>query len=295
MQVRVTAAVEQAPAKINLTLRVLGRRADGYHELESLVAFADVADTLTLAAGRDAHARCLRSVSPRPAARPADNLVLKALDALAQRVDGLKAGRFTLDEESAGRGRHRRRLGRRGGGVAAAGARQRHRARRSAAAPRPRSRSAPTCRSASNRARASCAASAKSCRRRWRCRRCRRCWSIRACRWRRATCSPNSLGAPGGREVARRRAGDADALIDYLAAPRQRPDPGRDRLRAGDRRCARRAARAAGRAAGAHVGLGPTCFALFGSRDEAAAAAQRLKAVAPGLVDRATSVELARP
>ena len=40
--------LEKAPAKINLTLRVLGRRADGYHELESLVAFADVADTLTL-------------------------------------------------------------------------------------------------------------------------------------------------------------------------------------------------------------------------------------------------------
>ena len=38
-------------AKINLTLRVLGRRADGYHELESLVVFADVADTLTLEPG----------------------------------------------------------------------------------------------------------------------------------------------------------------------------------------------------------------------------------------------------
>jgi len=42
------ALVEQAPAKINLTLRVLGRRADGYHELESLVAFAGLADRLTL-------------------------------------------------------------------------------------------------------------------------------------------------------------------------------------------------------------------------------------------------------
>ncbi len=43
--------VEQAPAKINLTLRVLRRRADGYHELESLVAFADLADTLALQPG----------------------------------------------------------------------------------------------------------------------------------------------------------------------------------------------------------------------------------------------------
>ena len=39
---------EFAPAKINLTLKVMGKRPDGYHELESLVAFADVGDHLTL-------------------------------------------------------------------------------------------------------------------------------------------------------------------------------------------------------------------------------------------------------
>ncbi len=37
-----------APAKINLTLHVIGQRADGYHELDSLVAFAPVGDELTL-------------------------------------------------------------------------------------------------------------------------------------------------------------------------------------------------------------------------------------------------------
>ena len=36
-----------APAKINLALHVLGRRADGYHELDSIVAFANVGDWLT--------------------------------------------------------------------------------------------------------------------------------------------------------------------------------------------------------------------------------------------------------
>lgn len=39
---------ELAPAKINLALHVLGRRPDGYHELDSIVAFADVADRLTI-------------------------------------------------------------------------------------------------------------------------------------------------------------------------------------------------------------------------------------------------------
>ena len=36
-----------APAKVNLALHVLGRRADGYHDLDSIVVFADVGDRLT--------------------------------------------------------------------------------------------------------------------------------------------------------------------------------------------------------------------------------------------------------
>ncbi len=42
-----------APAKINLTLHVTGQRADGYHLLDSLVAFADVGDQLEFAPGPD--------------------------------------------------------------------------------------------------------------------------------------------------------------------------------------------------------------------------------------------------
>ena len=86
---------ERAPAKINLTLRVTGRRADGYHELESLVVFAAVGDTLTFAPGR---ALALTADGPTAAAAGSidDNLVLKAARALAERVGGLKLGRFTL-------------------------------------------------------------------------------------------------------------------------------------------------------------------------------------------------------
>ena len=39
-----------APAKINLCLHVTGKRADGYHLLDTLVAFADIGDTVTLGA-----------------------------------------------------------------------------------------------------------------------------------------------------------------------------------------------------------------------------------------------------
>ncbi|HEY0835874.1 MAG TPA: 4-(cytidine 5'-diphospho)-2-C-methyl-D-erythritol kinase, partial [Azospirillum sp.] len=43
--------VEAAPAKLNLYLHVLGRRDDGLHELDSLVVFADVGDTVTARPG----------------------------------------------------------------------------------------------------------------------------------------------------------------------------------------------------------------------------------------------------
>lgn len=43
--------VEPAPAKVNLYLHVVGKRADGYHLLDSLVGFVTVADRLRLASG----------------------------------------------------------------------------------------------------------------------------------------------------------------------------------------------------------------------------------------------------
>ena len=89
--------VESAPAKVNLTLRVLGRRADGYHDIESLVAFADVGDRLSLTPGDDL---TLRAVGPGAAqtGAEADNLVTKAANALTARVPGLRAGAFRLEK-----------------------------------------------------------------------------------------------------------------------------------------------------------------------------------------------------
>jgi 4-diphosphocytidyl-2-C-methyl-D-erythritol kinase len=88
---------ERAPAKVNLTLRVLGRRADGLHEIESLVAFADVADALTLTPG-DALALSVAGPTAAAAGDVAENLVLKAARALAERVEALKLGRFALSK-----------------------------------------------------------------------------------------------------------------------------------------------------------------------------------------------------
>ena len=89
--------VENAPAKVNLTLRVLGRRADGYHELESLVAFAEVGDRLSFAPGGEL-ALTVRGPNAAQAGEGADNLVLKAAQALAARVAGIGLGAFDLDK-----------------------------------------------------------------------------------------------------------------------------------------------------------------------------------------------------
>lgn len=88
---------EEARAKVNLTLRVVGRRVDGYHDLESAVAFADCADRLTLEVGPDLG---LSAIGPGAVDCGAtdDNLVLKAARLLAERVENLKTGHFTLDK-----------------------------------------------------------------------------------------------------------------------------------------------------------------------------------------------------
>ena len=89
----------RARAKVNLTLRVLGRRADGYHELESLVAFAGVGDTLSLEPGPEL---ALTIGGPRGDGLPVDesNLILRAARALAAEtagtIDTLRAGAFHL-------------------------------------------------------------------------------------------------------------------------------------------------------------------------------------------------------
>ena len=88
---------DEGRAKVNLSLRVIGRRVDGYHDLESVVAFADCADRLTLEPGSELK---LTATGPLASAcgEISDNLVFKAAKLLAEAVPGLKLGSFVLEK-----------------------------------------------------------------------------------------------------------------------------------------------------------------------------------------------------
>ncbi|WP_166298694.1 4-(cytidine 5'-diphospho)-2-C-methyl-D-erythritol kinase [Bradyrhizobium sp. 2S1] len=91
------ALIEEGRAKVNLTLKVVGRRVDGFHDLESVVAFADCADRLTLEPGSGLS---LEMSGPLADAcgDTSDNLVLKAARLLGEQVVDLKVGHFTLEK-----------------------------------------------------------------------------------------------------------------------------------------------------------------------------------------------------
>jgi 4-diphosphocytidyl-2-C-methyl-D-erythritol kinase len=76
-----------APAKINLFLHVGERRSDGYHDLESLVVFADVGDELLIEPAKS-FSLALDGPFGGKLANEQDNLIAKAARAL-----GAKAGR----------------------------------------------------------------------------------------------------------------------------------------------------------------------------------------------------------
>ncbi len=90
------AVTEKARAKINLTLTVLGRRSDGYHALLSLVAFADVADVVTLDPGA---ATRVTVAGPFADAIAGENLVETALRVVSEVLPGFEIGHVTLDKQ----------------------------------------------------------------------------------------------------------------------------------------------------------------------------------------------------
>lgn len=86
---------ESAPAKINLFLRLIGKRDDGYHLLDSLVGFTEFGDSLTAEPAETLSLKIDGPFSASLSVEP-DNLVLRAARAL-QSATGVQAGaRLTL-------------------------------------------------------------------------------------------------------------------------------------------------------------------------------------------------------
>jgi 4-diphosphocytidyl-2-C-methyl-D-erythritol kinase len=86
---------EQARAKINLTLHVLGKRPDGYHELDSLVVFADFYDRLSFTPGPEDR---LSIEGPFGGAIDGENLILKAKRVVSGWLGQEISGEFRLEK-----------------------------------------------------------------------------------------------------------------------------------------------------------------------------------------------------
>lgn len=86
---------ETARAKVNLTLRVLGRRTDGFHELQSLVAFAGVGDVVTLRIGAPPE---VIATGPYASAIDGENIAARALGALTETAPALVLGGVEIEK-----------------------------------------------------------------------------------------------------------------------------------------------------------------------------------------------------
>lgn len=90
-----TALRVAAPAKLNLYLHIVGRRADGHHLIDSLVAFASVHDTLEVEGGDELALSLAGPFAAALAAEP-DNLVLRAARLLAREAGAAPRARLRL-------------------------------------------------------------------------------------------------------------------------------------------------------------------------------------------------------
>ncbi len=88
-----TALRDTAKAKLNLTLEVLGRRADFYHEVRSLVGFTELGDSVALEPGDEL---ALAVDGPFAGALQGDNLIIAAAEAAKAKAPGIALGRFQL-------------------------------------------------------------------------------------------------------------------------------------------------------------------------------------------------------
>jgi 4-diphosphocytidyl-2-C-methyl-D-erythritol kinase len=85
----VNSLVLPSPAKLNLFLHILGRRPDGYHELQTLFQFLNYGDTLTLTARTDGR---IVLEQPLPGVPDEENLIVRAARQLAATADHTTPG-----------------------------------------------------------------------------------------------------------------------------------------------------------------------------------------------------------
>ena len=86
-----------APAKLNLYLHVTGRRPDGYHELDSLVTFTALADTVDITPAESLDVSVTGSFAD--ALDASENLAARAATALAETLGRSAAVRIALDKQ----------------------------------------------------------------------------------------------------------------------------------------------------------------------------------------------------
>ena len=83
-----------APAKLNLDLRIIRQRPDGYHDIESLLTLINLSDTLAIAPRRDNQ---IILHTPPPNVPPAQDLTIRAAHALRQAAQGSLKTSFGAD------------------------------------------------------------------------------------------------------------------------------------------------------------------------------------------------------
>ena len=84
--------VENAPAKINLGLKIIGKRTDGYHNIRSIFQTIDIYDELEITSSHKPGLVCSHPEVPTGS----ENLVLKAENLLRKRFRTLPEVHFTL-------------------------------------------------------------------------------------------------------------------------------------------------------------------------------------------------------
>ncbi|MCY4284413.1 MAG: 4-(cytidine 5'-diphospho)-2-C-methyl-D-erythritol kinase [Thiotrichales bacterium] len=84
-----------APAKLNLFLHVVGRRADGYHELQTVFQFIDLADRVRIARRNDS---LLRRTTAIPGVEEAEDLTVRAAQLLRDTSEIEAGANITLEK-----------------------------------------------------------------------------------------------------------------------------------------------------------------------------------------------------